>query len=515
MSIKEYVCTKCFKSIDYCRCKKSADFLMYVPEQLQQVNMYLNKKGYHVVSCKMDTSVEIQFESPYFALGTISLPRGFNYSYAEKRILSDERINQSMLNALLVWAKSLPKFVPVKYNKSLVFDRRYNNTAINKNFGEYLIMFQLMAYRGWDVENVDYVGADLIAIDTNATPKKRYAIQVKMRHFVTDGESNQSFTFDSEDKLRKFANSMSTEHDKMIPIVAFVNVNHDQSINTFLINLDDLSEMRRNDEIGEVAKKHHSGIYYPYGYSCNSKTHLYELMANPKVTCYRYRPEFVNRPLDREIVDEKLDYIEEYALRFRAKKPSEEHDKIQKGTFGEWYYMIKSVASGMHPFLIQSIGADILEVDPNHKDNTCAISVKTFSKKEDDSYNFEKSNADKLIAFCNKWGLQRKRVALQFLIYREKKDTDGKNVNEYYLMYNFTMDLDYLMNTENAYIKPSKSKETGEINGYTINWAYDKKSGIDRLKCILEDDNIAVDIVMFNEPLLYEELNKKIQLREK
>lgn len=40
-----------------------------------------------------------------------------------------------------------------------------NKNQIAQHMGERLTMFHLYHYLGWDVEYVDYVGADIIAID--------------------------------------------------------------------------------------------------------------------------------------------------------------------------------------------------------------------------------------------------------------------------------------------------------------------------------------------------------------
>ena len=57
-----------------------------------------------------------------------------------------------------------------------------NKTAITQNMGERLTMFHLYHYLGWDVEYVDYVGADIIALDRRKN--KQYAVSVKIGKYT-------------------------------------------------------------------------------------------------------------------------------------------------------------------------------------------------------------------------------------------------------------------------------------------------------------------------------------------
>lgn len=435
--------------------------------------------------------------------------------------------------------------------------RRFNAKKINKEFGESLVRFQLMSYRGWDVESIDYVGVDLIAIDIENG--NRYAIQVKLRHFIGECETNSDFTFDIEMKLRAFVEMMSIGTTRMIPVVAYVNINRDQSINTVLINLDDLSQMRREKEKNGI-----SYSTYKEGYICNTNTLLEELMADSRVTCYRYIPasNFVGNCLDGQDKDGVHNCDVEYS-KYKEKKEKEniekirsrkerylkkgyllddekdvceigkntliEHDKLQKGTYGEWYYMLKSLVSGYHPFLVQSEGIDILRLlktGDNKTTNISAVSVKTFSKKEEDTYTFEISNKNKINEFCDKWDIADvdRIVVLQFLIYRDKIE-DGKiifndqgmPIKEYYMMYTFEMKLGYLVETcsknyienkynidkwEEQYLMSVVDKKTGYEVGYKIDWRGDK------LLKIQNDDNIDFSVVVFDQPYLYENIGR-------
>lgn len=437
-----------------------------------------------------------------------------------------------------------------KYGTDLI-KGNYNETYVKKEFGESLVMFQLMAYKGWDVENIDYVGVDLIAIDTKT--QKRYAIQVKLRQFgIDEGETNSNFTFDSEMKLRTFSERMSAIGTRMIPIVAFVNINRDQSINTILVNLDDLVEMRMEQADNGITQ---SDSKSKKGYICNTNTKLSELINDHRVTCYRYVPQFVDNSLDGPL-DENLPIVDETYNEFKKEKEINEkkkkekriqkyikdgteenniieknedslikHQTVQKGIFGEWYYMFKELTRGNHPFLIQSIGADVLSLNSNTNELS-AISVKTFSKKENDAYTFELSNEENLKLFCEKWGIApcNRKVAFQFLIYRDKIkdgkilfDNQGVPVKEYYMMYNFEMTLDYLTsvadynrihcyeNVGNYIIDAVSPKKNYNKIGCTINWHEEN------LKVLMEDENIVFELVKFETPLSYSEMKNQLK----
>lgn len=439
-----------------------------------------------------------------------------------------------------------------KYGTDLI-KGNYNETYIKKGFGESLVMFQLMTYKGWDVENVDYVGVDLIAID--AKTQKRYAIQVKLRQFGLDeGETNSNFTFDSEMKLRSFSEKMSAAGARMIPIVAFININRDQSINTILINLDDLVEMRLEQVDNGITE---SNSRNKKGYICNTNTKLNELTSDHRVTCYRYIPQFVDNSLDGPkedklpIEDKKFDAYKEEKENTELKKKENriqkyikdgieessigeneedsfiQHQTVQKGIFGEWYYMFKELTRGNHPFLIQTIGVDVLSLNSNTNELS-AISVKTFSKKEEDAYTFELSNEENLKLFCEKWDIApcNRKVAFQFLIYRDKIkdgkilfDNQGMPVKEYYMMYNFEMTLDYLSsvadynrihcyeNVGNYIVDAVSPRKNYNKIGCTINW----QGG--NLKALMEDKNIKFELVKFETPLLYSELKKYLETK--
>lgn len=390
-----------------------------------------------------------------------------------------------------------------EFSKETVFKTRYNASKINGEFGEHLVMFQLMAYKGWNVEYIDYYGADLIAIDPKNN--KKYAIQVKSRHFVKDGETNTAFDINSELSLRKFCDNYSSEKNgKFIPLVAYVNINHDQSINTFIVNLDWLVVFtNKNKQRGCSV-----GLYKKGEYTCNSNSGLQSLINNEKIMHFRMTMDSMRRgEVDQELkvdeeklVNDRKKELDEYNENKSTKnKHSQNNRNNQIGDFGELYFILKAVASNQDPFLVKSEGADVLILNNhNNKDSVVsqAISVKTFSKQEHDSYTFESKNAKNLRKFAKKWNA-KPVVTLQQLIYKE---VDGKK--QYFKMYNFTMDLDYMKNTSCEYLHFTEGgyKTKG---GYKIDW-----SG-DNLKLIENDDNIEFDVVVFDEPFLYDEIHKE------
>jgi len=217
------------------------------------------------------------------------------------------------------------------------------------------------------------------------------------------------------------------------------------------------------------------------------------LMNNPKVTYYRLA-EFDTKEtvLDNLGTEQELSYLKNLG---NENKKKMKYEGNQIGDFGEWFFMMKAVASELYPFLIKSIGVDILLFDSQKGDNGQAVSVKTFSKEEHDSYEFEFSNVDNLKDFSLKWDLEKEPlVALQQMIYR---DNGGKK--EYYKMYNFTIPLSYLENANQSYLHKSGA-------GYTLNWEYDN------LLRIQNDENISFDMVIFDEPFIYEQIREKNSL---
>lgn len=499
-SSKDYLCEMCYEKIGNCTCGGK---MVYVPERLQEIYRTLSEKKYSLKKCEYDKKnrLLLEFDYPFFIFGKFpKLPQFFTYDYDSLKLVSEKAVNDTMLKAFNTWCELLPIFVEEKGEVK----GKYNSTYVNKEFGEHLVMFQLMSYKGWDVENVDYVGVDLIAIDKKTGV--RYAIQVKLRHFSdSESSSNSDFTYNSEKSLRSFANAMSTGENIMIPLVAFVNIGKNQCINTVIVALADLIRLSKESYKNGLEETE-------FGYRCNTGELLNRLLAEDCVTSYRYYPKFKEGVVEEEkplIKDEtcetKLEKIDCYTY-YDEKDTLVGHGKVQMGTFGEWYYMLRSLTDGYHPFLIQSEGVDILKLkEASIENQISAVSIKTFSKREWDSYNLEIKNEKYINEFCDKWSVSEanRLISLQFLIYKDVFENniliEGKK--DYYMMYTFEMTLDYLVksaNNENIpYIYISKKKDSNSkdnITGYTLNW---KSDNLDK---IMEDDNISFNKVYFGEP---------------
>ena len=270
-------------------------------------------------------------------------------------------------------------------------DNKTDNVAdISKNMGERLTMFYLYHYLGWDVEFVDYVGADLIAIDRSNQTK--YAVSVKTRKMgekwtdeKVEPESRSITTFSDTDAhyLRCFANDM-----KMEPIVAYLVIfqrtNKERGKNSaflFLIGLDDLEEMRNDDTICFVndhkeKKETKNGIKFDTGFRLSfggkKEVTLKQLCNDPRVTWFKMEID------DYQIADK-------YNINPRNRNDHliKEHWKIQQGTFGEYlalWYLGKN--HNMRGFRVDSSGADLVLLDadnPEDVNEQYAVSVKTFT----------------------------------------------------------------------------------------------------------------------------------------
>lgn len=293
-----------------------------------------------------------------------------------------------------------------------------NVANISQNMGERLVMFQLYHYLGWDVEYVDYVGADLIAIDRKN--KKKYAVSVKTRKMSEKWEGNKVTpesrsvtTFRDMDAkfLRCFANDMGME-----PLVAYVIIFQRKekqrgrnSAFLFLIGLDDLEDMRRDDKIEYVLQhvekkkgKKNNEIEEDRGFSLRfggkEESILNQLCDDSRVTWFKM-----------EIDDYRI--ADKHNLNHKRTKNhlTTEHWKKQQGTFGEYlalWYLGKN--HNMRGFRVDSTGTDIILLDadnPNNDNEQYAVSVKTFTYDKSCSYQFEKEHEEKLIEYSKKWTL--------------------------------------------------------------------------------------------------------------
>ncbi len=287
-----------------------------------------------------------------------------------------------------------------------------NVSKIAQNFGERLTMFHLYHYLGWDVEYVDYVGADIMAIDRET--KRRYAISVKTRKMNEKWEGDKvfpesrSFTlFRNKDAqyLREFANDMDME-----PLVAFVVVfqrknktRGNNSAYLFLIGLDDLEDMR--DKTSYVwtheEKEDKSGnvdVGFSLRFGDRDEATLHALCEDERVTWFQM-----------EINDHQIANSYNLNPKITQQQLSSEHWSKQQGTFGEylalWHLGKNHKIRGYH---VDSVGADLVLIDsdnPSDENEQYAVSVKTFTyDAKQPSYQFEKANETKLLQYAKKWG---------------------------------------------------------------------------------------------------------------
>lgn len=294
---------------------------------------------------------------------------------------------------------------------------RKNNVAdINKGMGERMVMHQLITYKNWDAEYIDYVGADIIAIDHKT--KAKYAISVKTRIHQYDDETCSLFTNKDAENLRKFATDMSREGDEYVPLVAYVVVKKNGTLCSFYIALSDLEDMRQEERIVKTTLKKDKNFVdrnIEQGYRfCYGDEILDEVLKDPRIG-------YVIRPLEKKYMENEWGekYIkEENGL-------SKEYWGNQQGTFGEYLTLWQSKFHNMRSYLIQSEGVDIISCDLKNKSTQYAISVKTFSKKPTKkknqiTYVFEEKNIRHLTRFKEKWNMIPV-VSLNFVILDENK----------------------------------------------------------------------------------------------
>lgn len=359
--------------------------------------------------------------------------------------------------------------------------KKININTITQNMGERLIAAQLTEYKNWEVEYVNYVGADLIALDKKTN--RRYAISVKTRRHKNDSDSCSLFKDKDARKLREFSASFSREADVVIPIVAYVVVKKDGTLCSFIINLDDLDDMReeRNNGIVKYKLLHKKGTLDAH----EEKNYLFtygreqlESIKKEKRICY------IIRHLDSNNINMKNEMYREWETKeFNLK---DNFYNIQQGNFGENYILWLSKYYNMHSFLIQTEGVDIISVDRNSRNNQYAVSVKTFTKKPSKKkntirYTFEQKNVNKLREFCSvqRWNMVP-IVSVNFVI-EDKFQGPRKIIN-----INTKLDyLEYLGTEKNSFIE---SSEKG------IKYILD----IERIDELKKDTNLLVKVIDFN-----------------
>lgn len=302
---------------------------------------------------------------------------------------------------------------------------KYNVADITKHMGERLVMFYLMKYLDWEVDYVDYVGADLIAIEKSTQHK--FAISVKTKNHETDGHSCSLFTHGDARKLKEFASEISTDDECVVPLVAFVIIKLDGTVCVFVANLKDLEEMAEENLIFE---KKENNYLFVYGNQNNPKNCKTEKGYNDNLK--KDREIFENVLKERRIthiIDNPKDvYVgnlygawdwKEYCL-------EKEMHNAHQGDFGEQYIAWYAEKYGMRSFVVKTEGVDVVLQNKLTKE-MYAVSVKTFSKDQDAGYEFEKGNIDKLNDYATKWGM-KPIVSLLFVVEEEEK-TKVYNLN--------------------------------------------------------------------------------------
>lgn len=351
--------------------------------------------------------------------------------------------------------------------KIVMSNNNTNLSDITKNMGERLVMFQLMKYKKWDVDFVDYVGADLIALDKEKGVK--YAISVKTKNHETDGHTCSLFTDKDAEYLREFAADMSDNNSVMIPLVAFVIIKLDGTICTFIVNLDDLDDLRNEGDIVKYSSK--DGYYLIYGSSSNPNNlrtergrENYEINDKEKfgkVLFEKRISHIISHLTDINISESSYDFFREWDTT-NYTLTNEMRNK-QQGDFGENYLTWRARDFNMRAFLVKSEGADIVLQNIKHKDKKYAVSVKTFTKTmNNDGYEFEKKNVIHLKNYAKKWGMTP--IFSLIIIINEN------NIKK--VIYNINMTLEYLEKSanDNKINWINNCKGTNNSGGYRITW---------------------------------------------
>lgn len=375
-----------------------------------------------------------------------------------------------------------------------------NQSGQNGTFGEHLVMFQLGIYKNMSIAHVDYVGADLIAINLD-NPDEKIAISVKTRRIgKTESLSCSLFTDNDEKHLSAFSNDM-----KMQPMVAYVlsvqnEANSDETVHTFIFTLDDLCRMKDDISIKYVNQfiktKDNKKIYgtrFSFG-----PEHIEEILSNPeishiqmdinaKINCWGDNRNHVN-------IGENL------AIEAELQKDSWEK---QFGNFGEFLTTwIFGPIKGWRTYHIDHIGADIIAFDKHDISIKYALSVKSKTKKTSFDgrsknmkkklppvfrYNFTKKDIDNLMEFSNTWNM----VPMVTFIFFEINPPELNETNKLHV---FSMTLDYME-------KSSKALEPITIP----NFRYSAENSItfscneSDLRQVKDNENIEYFMLTFNE----------------
>lgn len=119
-----FVCPRCYHSLDECKCEGINHWLLHIDRNLQQHIRILRRKDYRSVSCceshidRNSNELYIGFSKDYDFGGALPLPEGFRYqkkhlklvvSYSKNLSVEErEAMKQKNLSDLLEWCKNLP-----------------------------------------------------------------------------------------------------------------------------------------------------------------------------------------------------------------------------------------------------------------------------------------------------------------------------------------------------------------------------------------------------------------------
>ena len=347
---------------------------------------------------------------------------------------------------------------------NLTAGNHFNATEINKNMGEKLVMHALMTYWDWDVEYVDYTGADLIAIDTNSKNKQKYAISVKTRDLTHESQSISSFKRSDFTYLCEFASDMSkSEEAPMIPLVAFVALTKSGHLYVIIINAYDFDEMCSEGSLVQLSK---DGESYSFNIGTepaeDGPMRIEQVLSDSRVSY-----------IDMEIKDiQKRNFSRKGERVYDSLR--EENWRNELGDFGEKLTVFLSNVKNRRAFHVKSVGADIIMMDRNDKESQYAVSVKTFCSTESGKYTFTANDICNLTKFSEKWNMKAE-VALVSMI------TDNSDSNVIEKLYYFLIPLQYMEQYIETHLFQGFIFPSG--NAYCISWE-------DHLEDIKNDPNI-------------------------
>lgn len=190
----------------------------------------------------------------------------------------------------------------------------------------------------------------MIAIDKN---NQKYAISVKTRDLRTESQVTRIFSNKDAKYLREFASDMNKGGNGyiMIPVVAYVLfLKEDNNVITFLINLDDLDDIKKEGVFVNAAesKNKKNGITTDVGYSFKvGKDKLPLVFADERVS---YIKMSIN---DVKLVDlsRNLKLTDNIELK-------EEHYRKQLGDFGEHLVLWQAKKNNMRALHIDTTGIE-------------------------------------------------------------------------------------------------------------------------------------------------------------